>query len=592
MAEAIGIVGAGRMGTGIAQVCLQAGYKVVLLDVTSKFLMAARQTIEKAIEEGLSTGKAPRNEKSELMARLVTGMDFSLLSGCSVCIETVLEHEGIKSFLLSKILGKTGGDTIIASNTASLSVKALSKRIGFAPNFAGITFGFPPQSSPQVKVIPGPKTGKDIIEKLTKFITSLGKESLLIEDRKESSRIPLQTQVWGFFSVMVLLFVACAAPAWLSLAPQESFYVSLLPALGGIFTAGVFSVMVASQFKRLNSIRDSLVALAANELTTAIPFLDRKDEFGDISRTIEVLKKITIEADRLAEEEAKKRQADMERKAMLEKITRDFELSVGHIVEDLAEESSLLQKSAKHLSEMADKTSRQSTTVASAGEEASASVQTVASAAEELSASIGEINRQVSESSRVSLEAVQEVKRTDSTVSTLSEAAAQIGDVVKLIQDIAEQTNLLALNATIEAARAGEAGKGFAVVASEVKNLANQTARATEEISNKIITVQNVSTEAANAIRGIGATIERINEISRTISEAVQQQTTATREISNSVQQAYLGISEVSQNIATVTQMAGESSNASQDVLQASGKLSQQAGKLRIDVHDFLNKVK
>ena len=176
-----------------------------------------------------------------------------------------------------------------------------------------------------------------------------------------------------------------------------------------------------------------------------------------------------------------------------------------------------------------------------------------------MTASIGEIDRQVGESTRIAHEAVDQVTRTNATVSTLSEAATQIGDVVKLIQDIAEQTNLLALNATIEAARAGEAGKGFAVVASEVKNLANQTGRATEEISNKISTVQNVSIEAANAIRTIGTTIESINNISGIISDAVKQQTSATKEISSNVQQVYAGTSEVSSSIVKVTGAASES---------------------------------
>jgi methyl-accepting chemotaxis protein len=194
-----------------------------------------------------------------------------------------------------------------------------------------------------------------------------------------------------------------------------------------------------------------------------------------------------------------------------------------------------MKTNAKNLFQMADKTSEESATVAAATEQTSISVQTVAAAVEEFSASISEINNQVGQSSSICHEAVLEVHKADKTISTLSEAAVKIGDVVKLIQDIAGQTNLLALNDTIEAARAGDAGKGFAVVASEVKNLANQTARATEEIAQKISTIQSVSSEAVNAIRGIAKTIDQTSHITRTISTAVQQQTDAAREISRNV---------------------------------------------------------
>jgi methyl-accepting chemotaxis protein len=211
----------------------------------------------------------------------------------------------------------------------------------------------------------------------------------------------------------------------------------------------------------------------------------------------------------------------------------------------------------------------------------------IAAASEELSASIGEINRQVSDSTRIAQEGAAEVKRNDATFSTLSDAAAQIGDVVKHIQDIAGQTNLLALNATIEAARAGDAGKGFAVVASEVKNLATQTAKATDDISHKIITVQTVSAEAVNAIRSIGHTIEHMSEISGVIDSAIKQQTAATGEISTNVQKASGSISEVASNILNVTEAATQSRSNTEEVWQSSITLSEQAEHLRNEIQTF-----
>ncbi len=361
-----------------------------------------------------------------------------------------------------------------------------------------------------------------------------------------------------------------------------------------VLVALVIAVTVGRSIsKPILGLNKAMQRLADGDLESEIGFGGRRDEIGDMAKTVHVFQENARQVERLkAEQKEMERRAAEEKKKALAQLADDFERSVGNIVGVVASAATELQSSSKNLSEMADQTSRQTSTVAAATEEASTSVQTVASAAEELSASIGEINRQITESSRVAASAVEEVKRTDATVSTLSEAAAQIGDVVKLIQDIAEQTNLLALNATIEAARAGEAGKGFAVVASEVKNLANQTGRATEEISGKIVTVQNVSKEAVDAIRKIGAVIEKINDITKTIADALGQQDAATKEISNNVQQASAGTSEVSSSIVNVTHAAKESGRAATEVLEAASELSKQSEKLREEIATFLAKVR
>lgn len=361
-----------------------------------------------------------------------------------------------------------------------------------------------------------------------------------------------------------------------------------------VFVCFVFAIIIGRSIsKPILGLNHAMRRLADGDLESEIGFNGRGDEIGDMAKTVHVFRDNAQQVKRLEadQKENERRSAEEKHKTMV-KMADDFEHSVGKIVGVVASAATELQASSKNLSEMADQTSRQTSTVAAATEEASASVQTVASAAEELSASIGEINRQVEESGRVAAGAVEEVKRTDVTVSTLSEAAAQIGDVVKLIQDIASQTNLLALNATIEAARAGEAGKGFAVVASEVKNLANQTGRATEEISGKIVTVQNVSKEAVTAIRSIGSVIEHIDDITKTIAEALRQQDAATKEISNNVQQASAGTSEVSSSIVNVTHAARESGNAASEVLEASSELSRQSENLRREITNFLNTVR
>ena len=219
-------------------------------------------------------------------------------------------------------------------------------------------------------------------------------------------------------------------------------------------------------------------------------------------------------------------------------------------------------------------------------------METVAAAAEQLSNSITEIGRQVSNSSDVARAAVERTRDADEKIAGLTEASQRIGEVLGLITDIANQTNLLALNATIEAARAGEAGKGFAVVAAEVKNLANQTAKATDEISLQIDNIQNVTGETVDAIKEINRTIGQIGESSTAISAAVEEQDAATKEIAVNVEQAAVGTSEVTRNVALVTQGAQETGAAASQVLSASGELAKQSSLLETEVRSFLERLR
>jgi methyl-accepting chemotaxis protein len=209
-----------------------------------------------------------------------------------------------------------------------------------------------------------------------------------------------------------------------------------------------------------------------------------------------------------------------------------------------------------------------------------------------MTGSVNEISRQVSESSKIAGEAVQQAIKTDARINELSKAAGRIGDVVKLITAIAEQTNLLALNATIEAARAGEAGRGFAVVASEVKALASQTAKATEEIGTQIAGMQTATQDSVAAIQEIGGTIRRISEIATTIAATVEQQGAATGEIARNVQQAARGTAQVAESITKVNRGASETGSASTQVLASAQSLSKESHHLKTEVDKFLNTVR
>jgi methyl-accepting chemotaxis protein len=253
----------------------------------------------------------------------------------------------------------------------------------------------------------------------------------------------------------------------------------------------------------------------------------------------------------------------------------------------LASSSEELTAVSQQMAGNAEETATQANVVSAASEQVSRNVASVATATEEMQASIREISKNANDSARVAKNAVGVAHLTNETMKKLGESSLEIGNVIKVITSIAQQTNLLALNATIEAARAGEAGKGFAVVANEVKELAKQTAKATEEISEKIEGMQGVTKGAVTAIEEIGAIIDQINDISNSIASAVEEQTVTTNEIGRSVTEAATGINEISKNISGVATAAMNTTHGANDTKSASLELSEMAARLQASVSKF-----
>ena len=356
------------------------------------------------------------------------------------------------------------------------------------------------------------------------------------------------------------------------------------------FVVTMLTRRITKPISVLTAIMDEMVQ---GRLDVIVPVSSRADQIGAMTRSVEVFRNGLQQADEFRKEQERRKALTVEeQKTKMRVVADDFERAIKGVADTVVETSGELKHAATDLNRSIDDAQVSGNTISTAFQQTIMNIQQVASASHQLFGSISEIEHQVERSSAVATEAVGQAEATRSTISTLSDAAMNIGDAVLLIQAIASQTNLLALNATIEAARAGEAGRGFAVVAAEVKNLAGQTTKAAEDIITKIAEIQSATRMTVGSVSQIGETIVQMRNVSTVIAAAVQEQSAATQEIANSATHTEQGLEQIKVALTSFEEARNSTAIVSSKISASSGNLSTQAGALTVQVENVLSELR
>lgn len=376
--------------------------------------------------------------------------------------------------------------------------------------------------------------------------------------------------------------------------------VSIMAAIALVVMLLALKMLTRDLTLKLREIANGMTRLSKTDTDFDIAGGERADEIGEMIRAIYVFKRGTKRLNEWSRERVERSQkeveerekARIERENLLSDLADQFERTVGDVVSGVAAASSQLQNTATSMAGSAEESTRQTADVAKSMEDANAGATAAAAASDEFAMSIGEISRQAASSAELARKATDSAQQADATISALSASAEEVGQIVELIQTIAQRTNLLALNASIEAARGGEAGRGFAVVASEVKELAMQTSRATEQVAEQIRSMQDTTGASVNALQTIAKQVEQLETTAVSIASAVDQQSVAGQDLARSIDIAARNTDRVSSHVEDLRELSLATGAAASQVLSSATDLEEQASTLRGQVQNFLAKVR
>ena len=418
-------------------------------------------------------------------------------------------------------------------------------------------------------------------------------DALLKQTREFSSKLAVQGEALeqsgiAYFFNMVLLLAVLAVAATAVLL------------IGLAYLSRDFS-------RRIGEITDGMNRLAQGDDTFEIEGNERKDEVGEMVRALELFKQASRQLKRWASErteraeeevrlqqarERERQEAEQRRTSLLNELASEFERTVGEVVHKVTDASSELHTTATKMAHAAEQTSERTAFVSKDMADANSGAVSAAAASDEFALSINEISRQAASSSELARLAADATTEADTTISRLAASAEQVGEIVELIQTIAQRTNLLALNDSIEAARGGEAGRGFAVVASEVKELAMQTSRATEQVADQIRAMQDTTGASVSALRAIAGQVRELETTAVSIASAVDQQSVAGQDLAHSIDMAARGTEKVAGHIDEVRELSLSTGAAASQVLTSANELEAQANTLGSQVTAFLKRVR